>query len=91
VPDPVAVGVASGCIQQWPGVRGDQPGAAGHQVEGWDVAAGGGQQGPQVVQAAAVAEPDVFGSGLQQPVFAVTPQAPLAACRGKPVEQPGYS
>jgi hypothetical protein len=86
--DAAAVAVAGGGIQQWPGVRGGQPGAAGHEVECWDFAAGGGEQGAQVVQAAAVAQPGVLGSGVQQPVFAITAQAPLAGRRGEPVEQP---
>jgi len=66
--DPAAAGIAGGGVQQGPGVRGGQPGAAGHQVEGRDLAAGCGQQGTQVVQAATVAQPGPLGSGLQQPV-----------------------
>jgi len=88
LPDPVTIVIPGGGIQQWSGVRGGQPWATGHQVECRDVAVRGGQQGAQVVQAAAVAEPGVLGSGLQQPVFAVAPQAPLGGAATRRLSVP---
>src|SRR5829696_9210216 len=50
-----AVGGPGGRVQRRAGPRGSQAGPAGGQVQGGDVAPGRGQQGPKVVQAAAVA------------------------------------
>jgi hypothetical protein len=89
-PDPVPIGVAGGGIQQWPAICECEPRAAGYQVERRDFAARGGQQGAQVVQAAALAQPGLLCSGLQEPVLAIAAQARLAGCGGEPAEQPRY-
>jgi hypothetical protein len=82
-----AVGGAGGPVQRRPGPGGGQAGAAGGQVQGGDVASGRGQQGAQVVQAAAVPQPGPLGAGLQQPVVTIPAQGPLVGRAGQPLQQ----
>jgi len=89
--EPGPVGVARGGVESRARAGGRQPGAAGHQVQGPDLPSGHGEEGPQVVQAAAVPQPGPLRSRLQHPVPAVPGEPPLVGRRDQAPQQHGHA